>query len=49
LESEIIVDDPGVLSKPYTIKRVADLAQGYDISEFICAENERDAIHIVGK
>jgi hypothetical protein len=49
LESEISVDDPGVLVKPYTIKRVAELAQGYDISEFICAENERDVQHLVGK
>jgi len=49
LESEITVDDPGVLVKPYTIKRTADLAQGYDIAEFICAENERDALHMVGK
>ena len=49
LESEISVDDPGVLVKPYTIKRVAELAQGYDISEFICSENERDAQHLVGK
>jgi hypothetical protein len=49
LKSEITVEDSGVLAKPYTIKRVADLAQGYDIYEFICAENERDVTHMVGK
>jgi hypothetical protein len=49
LESEVTVEDPVVLAKPYTIKRTADLAQGYDIYEFICAENERDALHMVGK
>lgn len=49
LESEITVEDAGVLAKPYTIKRVADLAQGYHVDEFICAENERDASHMVGK
>jgi hypothetical protein len=49
LESEVTVEDPGILAKPYTIKRVAELAQGYDIYEFICAENERDAQHMVGK
>ena len=49
LESEVTVEDPGVLAKPYTIKRVAELAPGYDIYEFICAENERDARHMVGK
>jgi hypothetical protein len=49
LESEVTVEDPGVLAKPYVIKRVADLAQGYDVYEFICTENERDARHMVGK
>jgi hypothetical protein len=49
LESEITVEDPGVLAKPYTIKRVADLAQGYDIYEFICTENERDFAHMLVK
>ena len=49
LESEVTVEDPGILAKPYTIKRVADLAQGYDIYEFVCSENERDAAHMVGK
>jgi hypothetical protein len=49
LESEVTVEDPGVLAKPYTIKRVAELAQGYDIYEFICAENERDVPHMIGK
>ena len=49
LESEVTVDDPGVLAKPYTMKRVADLAQGYEIYEFICPENERDVRHMVGK
>jgi hypothetical protein len=49
LNIEVTVEDPGVLAKPYTIKRTADLAQGYDIYEFICAENERDAAHMNAK
>ena len=49
LEIETMVDDPGVLAKPYTMKRVSELAKGYDIYEFICAENERDVPHMVGK
>lgn len=49
LEIEITVEDPGVLAGPYTMKRAADLARGYDIYEFICNENERDFIHMVGK
>jgi hypothetical protein len=49
LEIETTVEDPGVLAKPFTMKRAADLAQGYNIYEFICAENERDVPHLVGK
>jgi hypothetical protein len=49
LESEVTVEDPGVLAKPYTIKRISELAAGIEISEFICTENERDNRHMVGK
>jgi hypothetical protein len=48
LEIEITVDDPGVLTKPWTQKRVADLANE-EIFEFICTENNRDVEHLVGK
>ncbi len=48
LEIEITVDDPGVLEKPWIQKRVADLAHE-EIFEFICAENNRDLQHLVGK
>jgi hypothetical protein len=48
LEIEITVDDPGVLAKPWTQKRVADLAHE-EIFEFICAENNKDVGHLVGK
>jgi hypothetical protein len=48
LEIEITVDDPGVLAKPFTVKRVADLAHD-EIFEFICTENNRDVEHLVGK
>jgi len=48
LEIEITVDDPGVLAKPWTLKRVADLAHD-EIFEFICTENNRDVEHLVGK
>jgi hypothetical protein len=49
LEMESTVEDPGVLAKPYTMKRVADLAASEEIYEFICPENNQDADHLVGK
>lgn len=48
LDIEITVDDPGVLAKPFTVKRAADLANE-EIFEFICTENNRDIQHLVGK
>jgi hypothetical protein len=48
LEIEITVDDPGVLAKPWTQKRVTDLANE-EMLEFICTENNRDVEHLVGK
>jgi hypothetical protein len=49
LETETTVEDPGVLAKPWTTKRVSDLAQGEVIREYICTENNKDAEHLVGK
>lgn len=49
LETEVTVEDPGVLAKPYTMKRVSDLAPGEQIREFICTENNRDVEHLVGR
>ena len=49
LETEITVEDPGILTKPWTMKRVSDLAPTEEIFEFICPENNRDVEHLVGK
>jgi Carboxypeptidase regulatory-like domain len=49
LETEVTVEDPGILAKPWTMKRVSDLAPTEDIYEFICPENNRDVVHMVGK
>lgn len=49
LETEVTVEDPGVLAHPFTMKRVSELAAGMEISEFICTENERDGRHLIGK
>jgi hypothetical protein len=49
LEAEITVEDPGVLARPYTFKRVAELAPKEEIREFICPENNSDLLHLVGQ
>jgi hypothetical protein len=49
LEIETTVEDPETLVKPFTTKRVADLAPDQEIHEYICNENNQDVEHLVGK
>ena len=49
LEIEFTIDDPGAYKKPWKIERVAELDPGDDIGEYVCAEGEKDAQHLVGK
>jgi len=49
LETEVTVEDPGILAKPWTFKRVSDLAPTEELYEFICPENNKDVPHMVGK
>jgi hypothetical protein len=49
LEIDVAIDDPKVFSKPWIMQRVANLAPGEEIMEFICNENNRDLQHMVGK
>ncbi len=49
LEIEITIDDPGAYAKPWVIKRVSDLDTSDDIGEYVCAEDEKDVKHMVGK
>lgn len=49
LEMDVTFDDPGTFTKPWTMKTVSDLAQGEELSEYICNENNQDTQHLVGK
>lgn len=49
LEIEVTTEDPKALAKPFTMKRVSELAPKEEIFEFICTENNRDVQHLVGK
>jgi Carboxypeptidase regulatory-like domain len=49
LEIEFTVEDPAAYRKPWIIRRVADLYRDGEIGEYVCAEGERDAPHMVGK
>ena len=43
------IDDPKAFAKPFTINIKAELVPDTELLEYVCAENERDHIHLVGK
>ena len=50
LEIEFTIDDPGTYAKPWKIHNTWDLApKGEEVLEYICAENNTDLRHLVGK
>jgi carboxypeptidase family protein len=48
MEVQVTADDPGSLSKPWTLNMVWDLAPDQEILEFLCGENIRN-IHLEWK
>jgi hypothetical protein len=49
LEIEITVEDPKAYTKPWTVTVRQQNMLDTDLIEFICNENEKDAVHLVGK
>jgi len=50
VEVEFTIDDPSSYVKPWTIKRISDLApKGEEVTEYVCTENNKDVPHLVGK
>jgi Carboxypeptidase regulatory-like domain len=50
LETEITIDDPTAFKKPWKMKKVTSLApKDFELLEYVCAENDRDREHLVGK
>lgn len=41
--------DPGAYTKPWTAKRVFEYRPDTELIEYVCAEDERDHVHLVGK
>src|SRR5579883_440993 len=48
LEWESAIDDPGAYTRPFTLYGHSVL-QNTDLMEYICQENNKDVIHILGK
>ncbi len=48
LTNEIMIEDPGAYSKPFTVTFTASLMPDGEIMEYICQESERSAQHLRG-
>lgn len=49
LDVQVTLDDPKLYSKQFSIRYSVTLTPDTDILETVCAENERDVKHMVGK
>src|SRR5215831_16117234 len=50
LETQITIDDPGAFENTWVMKKMTALApKDFELLEFVCAENDRDRAHLVGK
>lgn len=49
LEIQVTIIDPGAYTKPWVSNRVSTLEKDIEMSEYVCNENNTDALHLVGK
>jgi hypothetical protein len=49
LEFEVVIDDPGAYTKPFTMYGHSPLMEDAELMEYVCNENNQDVSHILGK
>jgi hypothetical protein len=49
LEVDVAIDDPGMYTRPFSIRYTQTLVPDTDILEYICNENEKDRSHLAGQ
>jgi hypothetical protein len=49
LDFEVVIDDPGAYTKPFTMYGHSPLMEDSELMEYICNENNQDVSHILGK
>ena len=48
LEIDLTVDDPKAYTKPWTIQLTHSILLNTELLDYICSENEKDDVHLVG-
>jgi hypothetical protein len=49
LEVDERLEDPAIYAKPLTVRITADLVPDTELLEYVCAENEKDVPHLIGR
>jgi hypothetical protein len=49
LELQVTLNDPGVYAKPMTFNAGGNFVPDTDLIEYVCLENEKDRVHLVGR
>jgi hypothetical protein len=49
LEIQITIDDPKAYTKPWAVTEVVNYLPDSELIEYVCNENEKDFVHLVGK
>jgi hypothetical protein len=49
LKYEVTIDDPGAYSKPWVANNTISWRPGMELIEYICNENEKSSVHMIGK
>ena len=46
MEMHVVIDDPGTFTKPWTIDRTTTLDPDFEMTEYVCNENNQDPEHL---
>ena len=49
LKYEVTIDDPGAYSKPWVASNTVSWRPGLELAEYVCSENEKSSVHMIGK
>ncbi len=49
MDLQVTYDDPGAYKKPWTISFGVNFAPDTELLEYVCAEDEKDSTHLVGR
>ena len=49
LDLQVTLDDPKAYAKPWTVSAGGALAADTELLEYVCLENEKDRVHLIGR